>query len=316
MKKIDKDIFLVDSHYLDQEGHTACYLIVAQDQAAIIETNTNHAVPLILASLKEKNIKPEQVRYVVVTHVHLDHAGGVGKLMQELPRAQLVVHQRGAPHLIQPEKLVASVKDVYGDEQYRRMYGEVVPVAQERIIAFAEPMTMQLADHKLQIFAAPGHARHHLIVYDKTSRTLFSGDAFGIGYPRFHYGAEQLIFPSTSPTQFDPALSRQTIDAIAHIRPRMVLLTHFGAVVDITKACRQLNEWLEFSVSTVQKWYNQGCRAESLQLKMEDEFWQAYEKKLQTMRPGPLSETDRQRLQLDVHLNAQGLIFWQQQQSS
>jgi len=130
---IGHGISTIDTGYC-RPGFDASHLIVAQGQAALVDVGTSHAVPRILQVLHDKGIAPHDVRYVMVTHVHLDHAGGAGALLQHLPEAQLVVHPRGAPHMIEPGKLIAGAMAVYGEERFRSLYGDIVPVAAERVV--------------------------------------------------------------------------------------------------------------------------------------------------------------------------------------
>src|SRR5436190_14314137 len=158
----------------------ASHLMVENGRAAFIDVGTNHSVPRLLAALAEKRIAREAVDFVVLTHVHLDHAGGAGALMRELPNARAIVHPRGVRHMVDPSQLIAGATDVYGAEEIERSYGTLVPIPAERIITAADGHAMNLAGRELLCIDTPGHARHHLSVWDARSRAFFPGDTFGL----------------------------------------------------------------------------------------------------------------------------------------
>ena len=207
----------------------ACY-IVRGERAAVIETGSALSVPRILAALDEHRIARDDVAYVLVTHVHLDHAGGAGALLAELPRAKLVVHPRGARHLVDPSKLVAGTVAVYGAERFRQLYGELVPAPAERVIEAPDTFEVDLGGRLLRLFDAPGHAKHHYVAWDEATRGFFTGDAFGLSYRECDCGSGPFLFPTTTPVQFDPAALHATIDRMVAMEPRRMYLTHYGAI--------------------------------------------------------------------------------------
>lgn len=206
------DITRIDSAMLREEL-AACYLLRGAsanggaDEYAIIETGTHKTVPIILALLEQRGVRRDQVRYVIPTHVHLDHAGGVGGLMQALPEATLLVHPAGARHMIDPGRLKAGAMAVYGEDAFTEIYGDIVPVAAERVRAMADGTSAAVGDRQLVFYDTPGHARHHFCVHDPQSRGIFTGDTFGLAYPRLHTHRGPFIFPTTTPVQFDPPSS-------------------------------------------------------------------------------------------------------------
>src|ERR1700691_5829070 len=144
----------------------AIHLLVEDGKAAVIDTATNHAVPLVLEALAIKGIRRADVEYVILTHIHLDHAGGAGLLLQHLPNATVTVHPRGARHLVDPSQLIAGTVAVYGAETARRSYGEIVPVPASRIVETGEGASISLNGRELRFLDTPGHARHHVAIYD------------------------------------------------------------------------------------------------------------------------------------------------------
>lgn len=219
-------ITCIDADYV-RPGGACCYLLEHGDQVAIIETGINATVPRIETLLAQKNVRPEQVRYVIPTHVHLDHAGGVGRLMQVLPEATLVVHPRGARHLVDPARLVAGSIAVYGRGKFEALYGEIVPVPADRIEAAQDQTVLDLAGRKLLIRHTPGHAEHHFCIWDGHSEGWFSGDNFGLSYPEMAGSNGRYLIPTTTPVQFDPDKFLASLELLMSYQPQRIYLTHF-----------------------------------------------------------------------------------------
>ncbi len=231
----------------------ASYLIAEGSRAAFVDTGTNHSVPRLLAALAATGLAPEAVDFVIPTHVHLDHAGGAGLLMQQLPAAQLVVHPLGARHLINPWKLVAGARAVYGDAEFERAYGTVVPVPAERVLESFDGMELLLAQRPLRLLDTPGHARHHHCLWDECSRSFFTGDTFGLSYREFDTAQGAWVLPTTTPVQFDPVALRSSIERLLSFSPDAMQLTHFGRVTNVAalgvSLLAQLDELVAASLS-------------------------------------------------------------------
>jgi len=234
-------ITAVDAEYL-YPGHAAAHVIVDGGRAAFVDVGTNSSVPYLLAALSELGVAPEAVDYLLLTHVHLDHAGGAGALMQELPNARALLHPRGAPHMIDPTKLIAGSRAVYGEERFRRMYGQLVPIAPERVRAVADGERVMLGGRTLELIHTPGHAQHHYVIVDQAHASIFSGDTFGISYRALDTDQGAFITPSTVPTQFDPEQHLASIDRMLTYRPESVYLMHFSRVTDIPRLGASLKE--------------------------------------------------------------------------
>ena len=184
----------------------------------------------------------ERVRYVIPTHVHLDHAGGAGLLMRALPNAKLVVHPRGARHLIDPGKLIAGASAVYGADAVQRMYGEIAPVPEARVIVADDGLRLPDGDGALEFIDSPGHARHHFCVWDAASRGFFTGDSFGLSYREFDTAAGPFVMPTTTPVQFEPEAWRQTLARLLAYAPQWMYLTHYGRVGEVPRLARELGD--------------------------------------------------------------------------
>jgi glyoxylase-like metal-dependent hydrolase (beta-lactamase superfamily II) len=222
----------------------AIHLLVEDGKAAIVDTATNSAVPLVLEALAIKGIRRTDVEYVILTHIHLDHAGGAGLLLQHLPNATLTVHPRGARHLIDPSRLIAGTVAVYGEDEARRSYGDIVPVPASRILETGEGASIELNGRVLRFLETAGHARHHVAIYDAYSRSVFAGDTFGISYRELDVDGREFIFPTCSPVQFDPPAAHASIDRIVALQPQSAFLTHFSRVRDIARLAADLHSML------------------------------------------------------------------------
>jgi glyoxylase-like metal-dependent hydrolase (beta-lactamase superfamily II) len=229
----------VDTEYVRPQMD-ASHVIATDGQAAIVDTGPNTAVPLILSALSELRLAPDSVRYLFLTHVHLDHAGGAGALMRALPNATCVVHPRGAPHLIDPGKLIAGTRAVYGDELYSRLYGEILPIDPARILIAQDGQRFALPGRDLECVHTPGHALHHQAIVDRATDCIFTGDTFGLSYREFDTARGPWIMPTTTPTQFDPGQLKASIIRLMQFRPRRLYLTHYSEVGDCPRLANDM----------------------------------------------------------------------------
>lgn len=309
MQQLSDGIVLVDTHYLRPEV-AAAYIIVQDGHAAVVETNTSRAVPRLLAALDALDLPVSAVDFVVVTHVHLDHAGGAGELMRHLPEAQLVVHSRGARHLIDPSRLIASATQVYGEATLSRLYGEIVPVPKNRVLVPVDGQVLGLAGRPLVCLDTPGHARHHLALLDEATRSVFTGDIVGLAYPALATPAGPFIFPTTSPPQLDPDAMRSSIARILAHDPSQLLLTHFGAVADPRRAADEILRLLDAWEALARTLAAPPDRRTALEAGLRASLWGRYRE-----LGGTLDEASVDAwLELDVRINAQGWDVWLSQQ--
>ena len=230
---------------LVRPGFTASYLIVEDGLAAFVDVGPAATLPVLLEVLSSKQIPRENVRYVLVTHVHLDHAGAAGKLLRELPNAQVVVHPKGARHLISPERLIAQATAVYGADILHTLFGEMAPVPEERVIHAKHEFRLALNGRPLLFLDTPGHARHHYCVFDERSQGIFSGDTFGLSFREFDTDRGQFIFPTTSPVQFEPDELHASLDLLMKYQPTSLYLAHFGRVTDVPRLADDLHHGID-----------------------------------------------------------------------
>ncbi|MGA0018933.1 MAG: MBL fold metallo-hydrolase [Steroidobacteraceae bacterium] len=232
-------IHAVDNHYL-RPNFDASHIIIEQGRAAIVDCGTSHSVPRILSALEALGVAREAVDWLLITHVHLDHAGGAGQLMQALPNARAVLHPRGAPHMIDPAKLIAASRAVYGDAVYEKLYGEILPIDAARVHATSEGENIALAGRNFQVLHTPGHAMHHHVFFDEQSRGVFTGDTFGLSYREFDVDGRAFAFPTTTPTQFDPDQLIDSIQRIMGLEPVAAYLTHYGRITGLSRIAESL----------------------------------------------------------------------------
>mgnify|MGYP000022345944 CR=1 FL=1 len=226
-KQLDHDIIQIDTGYL-RAGLAACYLIIDNNRVAVIDTGVEKTCDRVETVLVERGLTFNDVDFIVPTHVHLDHAGGAGKLMQFCRNAKMVIHPFGSRHMIDPARLIAGAEAVYGKQGLRDSVGKIIPVDENRVIEADDSYCFRLGERKLRVIDTPGHARHHFCVWDEQSRGFFTGDTFGIVYHELDYEGHSFIFPPTTPVQFDPAAWHASIDRLMAWHPERMYLTHFG----------------------------------------------------------------------------------------
>jgi len=233
------DIYAIDTGF-QRPRFDAAYLMVEDGRAAFIDTGTNHAVPRLLAALNALGLATDAVDWVIPTHVHLDHAGGVGLLMEALPRARALVHPRGLRHMVDPKALWLGALAVYGDEEMQRSYGKLVPVPAERAEATHDEQVISLAGRPLRFIDSPGHAKHHHAVWDEKSRSWFTGDTFGLSYRAFDVDGRAWILPTSTPVQFEPDALKATVARLLAAEPVAMQVTHYGRIGGSVEEVRRL----------------------------------------------------------------------------
>jgi len=310
VSNIADGISVIDSGYFSKD-FAAIYLLRQGNEVAIIETGNKYSATNVQKALKMDGLSFSDVAYIIPTHVHLDHAGGAGELMNRCQNAQLIVHPRGARHMINPSKLIEGAMAVYGEENFNKLYGEIIPIDSSRVIEADDNFILDFEGRELKFIDTPGHARHHFCVWDKQTESMFTGDTFGISYRDLDKENEVYIFPSTSPVQFDPEALIKSIYKIMEYKPQRVCLTHFAAIKPTQKVVDQLIDGIHF-VSNLAKKYATENDAELI---IQDEMMSYFLKGIEKIGNDDL-EFCRDRLKLDVEINTQGLIYWQQKISS
>lgn len=300
-----KAVTTIDTEYAGIPQLAAAYLLRDGDTAAFVETNTTHAVPRLLDALSEAGMSPDQVQYVIVTHIHLDHAGGAGALMRACPQATLVAHPRAAPHAIDPTKLEASARKVYGSE-FDALYGEIVPVPEARVRTCDDGEMIPFGARTLTFLHTRGHANHHFCVRDSAGG-IFTGDSFGIVYPLLQRHGP-FAFPSTTPTDFDPEAAHASVDRIATNGADVAYLTHFGGQTDFDEIASQLHRQLDHYASWVDEGDRSGREGPELDAWCRERVAALFSQELERIGLAGDSRATAQ-LEMDIDLNAQGVSF-------
>ena len=305
-------IFAFDSGYI-RPILAAIHMIVENGRVAFVDTGTNDSLPNALAALKKLNLDIYSVDYVILTHIHLDHAGAAGSMMQAFPQAKLVVHPRGVKHMAEPSKLVAGVSEVYGADYVKRVYGEIVPVQAERIISAADGFKISLVGRELTFLDTPGHARHHNCIVDGKTGGIFTGDMFGLSYRELDVEGKQFIFPTTSPSQFDHIAMRNSINRLLELSPTAMYLTHYGQLTQVEQRGQDLLRRIDALVALAIAERSAGS---SRHQQIKDSMTQYLLSELR-MHGCKLSEaTVIDIWEGDIELNSQGLEIWLDSQNN
>jgi glyoxylase-like metal-dependent hydrolase (beta-lactamase superfamily II) len=298
-------IYAVDAEYV-RPGLAAAHIVEHRGRAAFVDVGTTRSVPYLLAALDRLGIARTAVDLLLLTHVHLDHAGGAGALMQALPNAKAVLHPRGAPHLIEPGKLIAGTRVVYGDELFDRLYADIIPIPAERVITSQDGDRVDLAGRPFELIHTPGHALHHQCFVDLDHAAVFTGDTFGLSYREFDTAQGAFIVPTTTPTQFDPDQLIASIDRIAGFRPAAAYLMHYSRVTDIPKLAGDLEVQIRQFVQIARRNSDLPNLKGAIAKEM-GELWRSLARKHGVQLPDARIDA---LLADDVDLNAQGLVVW------
>jgi glyoxylase-like metal-dependent hydrolase (beta-lactamase superfamily II) len=299
-------IVAIDSMMCGREKVTSCYLVEATEPA-LVETGPTTSLDAVVDGLEQLGVGADDLAHIVVTHIHLDHAGGAGALSPHFPRATVWVHERGEPHLADPTKLVASATRVYGEEALNAMFGPVHPVPKERLKAVADGDRIELGGRSLEVLYTPGHASHHVALLDSRSGGVFVGDALGVFLPDVG-----VLRPATPPPEFDLPLAVQSIERIRHRQPTSILFSHFGPVLQVEEICGRaidrMRSWASFVQEALEHTTELPGLVERLRAATEDD--------LDEVSP-ELREAVLDRLEIlsSYEMNAMGLIRYIQRGS-
>jgi glyoxylase-like metal-dependent hydrolase (beta-lactamase superfamily II) len=285
----------------------AIHMVVERGRVAFIDTGNQAALPRALAALQRLGLPTSAVDYVMLTHIHLDHAGCAGHMMAAFPNARLIVHPRGAHHMAEPSRLIAGVTAVYGADYVAKVYGEILPVPAERIIAAPDGHVVDLAGRSLRCLDTPGHARHHICIFDPASGGIFTGDLFGLSYPELDVDGRPFIFPTSTPTQFEPDAMRLSIQRLLDLRPEAVYLTHYSRLTDVPQRGGELLRRLDVLIALAEAEAGAGeQRHARLKQAMTDYLLAQVREHGCTLDEATVLDI----LGTDIELNTQGLCVW------
>lgn len=306
----NSDIELIDSGLI-REGFAGTWLIEDNSQIALVEVSCNHMIPDILKRLDNLGQKPEDVKYIIVTHIHLDHASGVGNLLKYCPNAKLIVHPSGAKHMINPERLIQGAIAVYGEEVVKKDYGEISNIDPDRVIECQDGEKFTLGERVLTTWYTPGHARHHISIYDSKNKGLFTGDSLGLRYQELDVEGRSFYQPTTTPTAFEYDMMCNSIEKMKNLHPVRIYFTHYGMsekpdeIFPIIK--KRLDDYISLVNSLPAYEKNQ---IPVLENKLEEYYIR------ECREHGVLLNTVeiRQLFDIDIKLNAMGLLVWKQRE--
>lgn len=302
----DNGISAIDAGYY-RPGLAAIHLIVEGDNAALVDTGTSFSVEGVTEALRKKNLAAVDVAYVFVTHIHLDHAGGAGEFMYHFPNAKLVVHPRGARHMADPARLVASAMTVYGKTEFNRLYGAIRPVDANRIIEAPDGFSLDFNGRRLLFLDTPGHARHHYCIFDQQSQSFFTGDTFGLSYREFDVEGMEFVFPTTTPVQFDPVAAHASLERIMSYNPTHAFLTHYGRIGHLPRHATEMHDLIDAHVTIARRLRN---HVPDRHAALVEELGELLLQRIIAHGCKLPQDEIRDLLSLDVGLNAQGLEHW------
>ena len=302
IESLGHNVFAIDFMERQQPYRSAAYLI-AGDVPVLIETGSSLSHDRLVDAMAILGLTPADLAYVILTHVHLDHAGGAGQMMQKAKNAQLLVHSRGARHMADPSRLWTGARSVYG-AQLEALFGAVEPVSQAQIVVKQHGDTLTLPDRTLSFFDSPGHAKHHLTILDDKMDALYAGDAVGLRYRTGMTGWDfEFIMPSTSPIDFDPVAIHQTLDFLSAQPFSTVYHTHFGASRK-SEAIAETRRVADEFAALIARIYTEGIGSDAVIAALRE--WVQMDLRARGFVPGPIEAID-----IDIVLDAMGLIYYE-----
>lgn len=308
----DHGISAIDAQF-HRPQRASIHLIIENGVAALVDTGTAFSIPGVIQVLKEKSLTIENVAYIFLTHIHLDHAGGASECMRRFPNAKLVVHPRGARHMADPARLIKGVIAVYGESEFKRVYGEIHPIDANRIIEAPDEFRMELNGRPLLFLDTPGHARHHYSIYDERSNAFFTGDTFGVSYREFDVNGIEFVFPTTTPVQFDPIAAHASIDRIMSYNPQHVFLTHYSRIGHLTRHAEAMHRLIDSHVEIAEREKeNNTNRHEAISTALRECLLQQLTEHGCQLSPDEIGNL----LSSDIKLNTQGLEHWLDQSNT
>ena len=302
------DVITIDCMY-ERPRHAASFLMVENGEAVFVETNTVHAVPLLLDSLKQNGVAPERVRYIIVTHIHFDHAGGTSVLLDHCPNATIICHPRAQRHLVDPTRLIESATRVYGAEEFRRLYMPMHSIAESRVHSVYDGAQMTFGERTFTFVHTRGHANHHMVIHDSKSGGVFTGDAFGVEYDDERRSNRPFLLCSSAPTDFDPDEALASVDKVLSFHPSRLFLTHYGELTEVSAAAAVLKEAIGRLAAVARSAADLNRRGHELLA-----FCAAgVERTIQELADtcgATLTENDNTAFKAHIHINAQGLAVY------
>lgn len=311
MKKpvqLTENVFLIDDFDLSMPERTGTY-VLTEDKVTLIETSASPSIPHILEGLQALGISPSGISYIIVTHIHLDHAGGSGLMVQHCPNAKVIVHPKGARHLADPSRLIMGAKAVYG-EKFSELFDPIVAIPEDSLMIKGDGETLKLSEKlTLKFLDTPGHANHHFSIYHPLTNGIFSGDTAGIFYPQLDREGIEFYLPTTSPNQFDPEKMLQSISTFKALEIERIYFGHYGMSENPAEAFRQVESWLEVFLEEAK---HVVLEEKHLQKQVEQITNRLYDKIKTHLSQRGLPDRHQiyELLYLDVNVSAMGLAHY------
>lgn len=306
---LGNDVYLIDGYDLGLEGRTGTYVLMG-DKVTLVETGPSPSVPRVLAGLEELEIPKEKIEYIILTHIHLDHAGGAGLLLQDCPNAEVIVHEKGKRHLADPSRLIKGARAVYGDA-FDELFDPILPIPEEKLHTKADGDTLLISENRtLTFYDTPGHAKHHLGIHDSWSNGLFTGDTSGIRYHQTEDVGLTFYLPTTSPNQFDPEAMLHCLDRFQNMNPSCLYFGHFGKAEKPNQTFDQVRKWIPIFVSEAKDALEERAGLQGIQDRLHDRV-SSYLKE----KGVPDDHHVYEVLKLDFEVCAMGLADYLQKQS-
>ncbi|KMN45018.1 MBL fold metallo-hydrolase [Bacillus sp. LK2] len=309
MKKVEQlssHLYLIDDYDLQHNERTGTYVLLGDD-ITLIETCAAPSLPYILDGLQQLHIDLHDVKNIIVTHVHLDHAGAAGLMMEKCPNATLFVHPRGARHMIDPTKLILGAKAVY-KEDFDKLFDPILPIKEERVHIVQNGDTLIISeDQTLTFYDTPGHAKHHISIHDSKTNGIFTGDTIGIYYRELADFGVELYLPSTSPSQFQPDAMIASKNHIQSMNVDTIYFGHYGASSHVTEVYNQLEHWLPIFVETGTDVFEKNKDFDEATKTLKSLLMEKVSSHL-TKLDVPSNHTVYNILHLDLEISAMGII--------
>lgn len=291
-------ITAIDTKMAGTARLTSGYL-VESPAPALIETGPSTSAAAVCRALESLGMSSGELAHILVTHIHLDHAGGVGQIARRFPNATVWVHERGAPHVVDPSRLNASATRVYGERELERLFGPMEAVPAERIRALEDGDRIDLGDRTLHALYTPGHASHHVAIQDSSTGVVFTGDAVGVHLPDV-----PVLRPAAPPPEFDVELAIDSIERIRSHARGALMFSHFGPVGAVDETCstaiERIRSWAQIVRTAMSEGRDVRGIAETLREATE-------------LEDAKVSQADKERLEIlgGFDLNAAGLErYW------
>jgi glyoxylase-like metal-dependent hydrolase (beta-lactamase superfamily II) len=304
-QQVADGVYTVDTGF-ERDCFDASYLMLDSGKVAFIDVGTNYSASRLVQTLDELQLSVNDVQYIILTHVHLDHAGGAGEMMRLCPHAKLLVHPRGARHMIDPSILRSGAVAVYGEDVVQKEYGTLLPIDASRVQEVHEGDCINLGRRSLEILDTPGHAKHHIAIWDPRSRGVFTGDTFGLSYREFDTEQGAFIIPTTTPVQFDPVALKDSVSRIAALNPECIFPTHYSRANDVQKLKSLFLKQLSEMVDLANQLKNSENRHERLKKGLTNIYLDHIKNHGCTYSYSEIESF----LKIDIELNAQGIGVW------